>query len=185
MVWQVWDQKWSHLVVRGGLAVVFGVVAMAYPQSTASALALLWGVWALADGVVTLVLAFRGPRSPARPALAVMGVVAIAAGALAVSDPGLTAVALTWILGIWLIVRGLLEAAAAMLDRRAESRWGVLLSGAVDIVLGLLFVLNPGDSVVGLAVVLGIVAVVWGVVLVVAGFVVRSRQGSTGVAVHG
>ncbi|MFC7361506.1 HdeD family acid-resistance protein [Nocardioides astragali] len=176
---------WSHLVVRGGLAVVFGVVAMLFPLSTATALALLWGVWALADGALTLVQAFGAPRSPVRPVLGAMGIVALLAGALAVSDPGLTAVTLTRVLGIWLIARGLLEAVVALLDREAESRAGMLLSGAVDVVLGLLFVLNPGRSAVGLAVVLGLVAAVWGVVLVIVGFLVRRRHLNDGAAVHG
>ena len=185
MAWQLWEMKWSHLVLRGALALVFGVVAMVYPLSTATALALLWGIWALVDGAATLLQAFRAPRSPARPVLVVMGLVALVAGAVAVSDPGLTATTLTWILGIWLIARGVLEAVVAVLDRDTPSRAGLLLSGAVDVVLGLLFVLNPGRSVVGLAVVLGIVALVWGVVLVAVGLLVRRRQSEARAPVHG
>lgn len=185
MAWELWDMKWSHLVVRGGAAVAFGVVAMLFPLSTASALALLWGIWALVDGALTLVQAFRAERSPARPALGAMGVVGLLAGALAVSDPGLAAVTLTWVLGIWLIARALLEAVVALVDREVESRAGWLLNGAVDVLLGLLFVLNPGRSAVGLAVVLGLVATVWGVVLISMGLLVRRRQDTPAVAAHG
>jgi uncharacterized membrane protein HdeD (DUF308 family) len=185
MVWQLLDQRWPHLVLRGALAVVFGVVAMLFPLSTAAALALLWGIWALADGATTLVQAIRGPRSPARPALAVMGVVALVAGGIAVSDPGLTAVTLTWVLGLWLMARALLEVVVALMERQVESRAGLLLSSAVDIVLGLLFVLNPGRSAVGLAVVLGLVAAVWGTVLIVAGVVVRGQHGTSEASTHG
>jgi len=184
VAWKIWDLGWSHLVLRGALAVVFGVVAMVFPLSTATALAFLWGIWALADGVATLVQAFRAPRSPVRPALAVMGVVALVAGAVAVSDPGLTAVTLTWIVGIWLIARGVLEAVVAAVQPGEQSRAGLLLSGAVDVVLGLLFVLNPGRSAVSLAVVLGLVAVVWGAVLIGAGLAVRSRERAAA-TVHG
>jgi uncharacterized membrane protein HdeD (DUF308 family) len=185
MAWRIWDLAWSHLVMRGALAIVFGLVAMLYPLSTATALALLWGIWALADGVATLVQAFRAPRSPVRPALVVMGLVALVAGAVAVSDPGLTAVTLTWIVGLWLIARGVLEGVVAALQPGDESRAGLLLSGAVDVLLGLLFVLNPGRSAVGLAVVLGLVALVWGVVLVAAGLMVRNRERTTASVAHG
>jgi len=185
MAWRIWEMSWSHLVLRGALAVVFGLVAMLFPLSTATALALLWGIWALADGVATLVQAFRAPRSPVRPVLVVMGLVALVAGAVAVSDPGLTAVTLTWVVGLWLIARGVLEAVVAVLQPGNESRAGLLLSGAVDVLLGLLFVLNPGRSAVGLAVVLGLVALVWGVVLVAVGLVVRNRQRAPGVTAHG
>lgn len=179
MAWKIWDLTWSHLVLRGVLALVFGVVAMLYPLSTATALALLWGIWALVDGAATLAQAARAPRSPARPVLVVMGLLALVAGGVAVANPGLTATTLTWILGIWLIARGVLEAVVAVVGRDTPSRAGLLLSGAVDIVLGLLFVLNPGRSVVGLAVVLGVVALVWGIVLVVAGLMVRNREETT------
>ncbi|WP_374458028.1 HdeD family acid-resistance protein [Nocardioides sp.] len=176
MARRIWDLGWTHLVLRGVLAVLFGLVAMLFPLSTATALVLLWGVWALADGVVTLVQAFRSPRSPVRPALAVMGLVAIVAGTIAVTDPGLTAVTLTWVIGVWLIARGLLEGVVAVLQPGDQSRIGLFASGAVDVVLGLLFVANPGRSAVGLAWLLGLVALVWGAVLLAVGLVVRRRE---------
>jgi uncharacterized membrane protein HdeD (DUF308 family) len=174
-----WDEKWQHLLVRGAVAVVFGLVAMLYPLSTVIALALLWGVWALVDGMVTLAVAGRPGTTVGaggRVALALLGVLALVAGALAVFRPGLTAVALTWILGLWLIARGVLDAVVAVADRDRESRIALLLSGAVDILLGLLFALNPGRAAIGLALVLGITALVWGLVLVVGALLVRRRQ---------
>lgn len=185
MARRIWDLRWSHLVLRGALAVAFGVVAMLFPLSTATALVLLWGVWALVDGGVTLVQALRAPRSPVRPALAVMGVVGVVAGVIAVTDPGLTAVTLTWVVGVWLIARGLLEAVVAVLQPGDESRIGLFLSAAVDILLGVLFAANPGRSAVGLAVLLGLVAVVWGVVLVGIGLAVRRRQRADDLVSHG
>jgi uncharacterized membrane protein HdeD (DUF308 family) len=154
---------------------------------TAVVLALLWGLWALVDGLVSLVEASRPARPAARLMLALMGLVALAAGLLAVSSPGLTAVTLTWILGIWLLCRGVLDATVAILDRGAESRIGLFLSGAVDVLLGLLFCLNPGRSVLTLAVTLGLAATVWGGVLLIAGFATRHREaaGSTAVRQRG
>ncbi|MEU0091953.1 DUF308 domain-containing protein [Kribbella sp. NPDC006257] len=49
--------------------------------------------------------------------LVVIGVIAVVAAFLAIASPGLTAVTLTWILGIWLIVRGVFEVAAAFGNR--------------------------------------------------------------------
>ncbi|UMG91515.1 DUF308 domain-containing protein [Nocardioides sp. TF02-7] len=182
MAWSVLDKEWHHLLVRGGVAVVFGVVAMAYPLSTAVVLALLWGLWALADGVLNLVQASRpGPRA-ARLVLAVMGVLALLVGVVAVASPGVTAVTLTWVLGLWLLARGVLDAVTATLGRGVEARLGLLASGALDVLLGLLFVLNPGRSVVTLAFVLGLTAAVWGLVLVGAAVAVRRHDRDAGAA---
>ena len=96
---------WKYLVLRGAVAIVFGIVAMVWPQSTATALAFLWGVWALADGLGSLLQAFQPADSrSSRWLLVPMGLLALVAGLVAVTSPAMTAVALTWVLGIWLVV---------------------------------------------------------------------------------
>ncbi|HEY7718915.1 MAG TPA: HdeD family acid-resistance protein [Pedococcus sp.] len=166
---------WKWMVARGALAIVFGVMAMAWPIETAIVFALLWGIWAVADGIGSLVQAFS-PESTGRVWLAVMGGLAIVAGLLAIVRPGLAAGALTWILGIWLIVRGLFEVVGAFSSTVAQRRWLLVLSGGLSIVLGFLFTANPGNAAVALAFWLGIVAVAWGAVFVVTGLMVR-REG--------
>lgn len=157
-------RSWQYLALRGVAGVAFGVLAMAAPVETVIALALLWGIWALFDGVGTLIQAFRSHRGPARWTLVLTGVVSLVAAFFAIVRPGLSAEALTWVLGIWLVLRGLLEITLSVVDR-VESRWGMILSGLVDIVLGALFMANPGFGAVSIAVVLGLTALVWGIVL--------------------
>jgi uncharacterized membrane protein HdeD (DUF308 family) len=93
-------------------------------------------------------------------------------------------VTLTWILGIWLIVRGVFEAVAASAASRSASRWLLLLSAALDFLLGILFVTNPGKGAVGIAFLLGITAFAWGIVFLATGFLVR-RSLVDGSPVHG
>lgn len=163
------DAGWVVLVARGVIGVIFGVVAMTWPLSTVVGLAILWGVWALADGVSALVQAAQPGATRVRLAFAAMGVVALVAAVLAIFSPALTAVALTWVLGLWLLVRGSLECVLALVSVAPASRAGMFLSGLIDIGLGVLFVTNPGRSAIGVAVVLGLAALAWGVVLVVLG----------------
>lgn len=174
-MWSWLDTSWKQMLSRGLIALVFGAVAVLYPLSTAMALALVWGIWALADGVTSLGQAVRPAPPTARLLLAAIGVIGLAAGLLAVTSPGLTAVALTWILGIWLVARGVLDATLAIFGAGAASRAGLLFSGAVDLVLGALFVLNPGRAALQLAVVLGVTALVWGAGLVLAAVLTRRR----------
>lgn len=97
---------WGALVVRGVLAVIFGIIAVASPVATAIALALLWGIWALVDGITMITHVFT-PSSPTgnRVLWGLMGLLALVAAFVAITRPGLTAVTLTWVLGIWLLVR--------------------------------------------------------------------------------
>ncbi len=165
---------WKVLVARGAAAVVFGILAMVWPLETATALALLWGLWALADGIGSLAQAFwPGAGSGARWLLVAMGAIALIAGIFAVTSPAVTAVALTWILGVWLIARGIFELAAAAMSTTTVPRGLLALAGLVDLVLGVLFAANPGKGAVGIAFVLGLVAFLWGVVFLLIGLWLR------------
>jgi uncharacterized membrane protein HdeD (DUF308 family) len=174
------SSSWKMLVTRGVLAILFGVVAIFWPIATAVALALLWGIWALVDGISSLSQAFTAEGKDGRAWLIVMGVIAILAGLFAITSPGITAVVLTWMLGIWLIVRAGFEVFGAFSTSRQAPRWLLLVSAALSLVIGVLFVANPGGAVVTLAAVLGALAVVWGVVFVATGIAVHRELPSTG-----
>jgi uncharacterized membrane protein HdeD (DUF308 family) len=169
--------SWKMLMVRGGLAIVLGILAMVWPIETAIALAILFGVWALVDGLGSFAQAFeKGTPTSARVLLGVMGVVGLIVAFFAIFSPAVAAVTLTWILGIWLIVRGAFEVFAAFSATRDAPRWLLLVTAAVDVVLGVLFVANPGSSAVAIAWVLGLVAIVWGIAFLATGFIVRRDE---------
>lgn len=166
--------SWKLLLIRGTIGVLFGIAAMVWPLSTAIALALLWGFWALLDSAGSFAQAFeRGTPAAARLMLVVMAVVALVAAFFAIFSPAVTAVALTWILGIWLVLRGVFEAFAALTATTLAPRGLLLASAALDVLLGILFAANPGRGAVTIAFVLGLVAFVWGVIFLATGFIVR------------
>jgi uncharacterized membrane protein HdeD (DUF308 family) len=164
---------WKLLLVRGVIAILFGIVAIAWPTTTAIALALLWGFWALFDGIGSLVQAFQPESRGSRVWLVVMGLIALVAAFFAIFSPAVTAVALTWILGIWLIVRGVFEAIGAFSSSSQLPRWLLLVGAALSLILGLLFVFNPGRAVVAIAVWLGVAAIIWGGVFVAMAIAIR------------
>jgi uncharacterized membrane protein HdeD (DUF308 family) len=164
---------WKMLLVRGVIAIVFGIVAIVWPISTAIALALLWGFWALFDGIGSLVQAFQPESRGSRVWLVIMGLVALVAAFFAIFSPAVTAVALTWILGIWLIVRGVFEAIGAFSSSSLLPRWLLLVGAALSLLLGVLFVSNPGRAVVAIAVWLGVTALIWGGVFVAMAIAIR------------
>lgn len=164
---------WKMLLVRGVLGIVFGILAIAWPISTAIALALLWGIWALADGIGSIAQAFQPKSRGSRLWLLALGVIAVIAGFFAIVHPGMTVATLTWILGIWLIIRGIFELAGAFSSGLPMPRWLLVLNGLLSLLIGILFAANPGAGAVGIAVVLGITALVWGVVLIAVAMSVR------------
>jgi uncharacterized membrane protein HdeD (DUF308 family) len=165
--------SWKMLVVRGVVGIVFGILAIAWPIETAIALMVLWGFWALMEGISSLMQAFRSKTQESRLGLAVMGVIAVIAAFFLIFSPDVAATTLTWIFGIWLIIRGLFEVFAAFSSYRLTSRWLLLLGAALSILLGVFFVVNPGRGAVGIAVWLGLIALCWGVVYVAMGLILR------------
>jgi uncharacterized membrane protein HdeD (DUF308 family) len=156
------------------------VVAMAWPSLTVGVLVVLWGVWALLDGLAALAQAFGDTRSAPRWALLLTGVVSLVVAFLAIVSPAMAAEAITWVLGAWLLARGVLEAVIALADRIGSARWVLLLNALVDVLLGTLFVTNPGGAVLGVAFVLGLVALVWGIAWIALGVWTRASARDRG-----
>lgn len=166
--------SWKLLIVRGLLGIVFGVIAIVWPDITLLSLVILWAVWAVFDGVGSLVQASEpGTDGGRRALLVIMGVIALLAGLFAIFRPFTAAVALAWVIGIWLIVRGLFELFGAFSSRRTVPRWLLLLGGVLSLALGILCVLHPETATFVFVFWLGIVAVAWGLVFLVTGFVLR------------
>lgn len=170
---------WQVLVVQGVVAVLFGILAMARPVSTGLSLVVLWGVFALVDGVMALVGAFSASGGLPRGVLLVIGVLSLLAGLVALFNPVYAAVTLTWVLGVWLVVRGLLEGYAALTVTEGAPRWLRVLGAVFLLVAGVLFMANPGRAALGIAVWLGLFALLAGITLVVAGLAVRAFPGSS------
>jgi uncharacterized membrane protein HdeD (DUF308 family) len=166
---------WKVLVVRGVMGLLFGIVALVWPGETVVAFVVLCGIWALVDGIGSLVEGFTTRPGGPRWLHLLMGLASLIVAFFAIFSPSMTASALTWLVGIWLIVRGVFELAAAALGSGLSGRGFLVASGLVDLVLGVLFAANPGRAAVGVAWLLGLVAMVWGVVFLVIGLVVRKQ----------
>src|SRR3984893_11246177 len=99
--------NWWSLVIRGLLAFAVGVIAIGWPGITLAALVLLFGAYALLDGVVSIIGAWRAARAHDRWAgLAVEGIAGIAAAATTVSWPAITAFVLVGIISACALITG-------------------------------------------------------------------------------
>lgn len=163
----------TTLIVFGALATIFGLVAAFFPVATALTLVLLWGIYALIDGIVAALLAFSAEGQKSRGLLIFTAAVGIAAGLFAVLQPLKSAVALAWVIGLWLVVRGVMELIGAFTNTDAQSRWLLALGGVLWLVAGVLVISFPGMAALAISLWLGVLAIVWGIALLVAGFHAR------------
>lgn len=165
----VFAKNRTWLFVRGIAAIVFGILAFIWPGPTLLALVLLFGAYALVDGVASLVLVLRRRRPKDTPvwAMVLVGIAGIGAGVVTFLWPGITAVALLAVVAAWAIVRGIFEIIAAVrLRKEIEGEWLLGLAGALSIVFGVLLLLQPGAGLLALVWLVGIYALIAGVVYI-------------------
>jgi len=159
------------LGIRGLLAVVFGVLVLAWPGITILALALAFAAYAVVDGIGMLASGVQ-TRGGRRWSYLLAGVVGLIAGVATVLWPGVTVLVLVLWAGAWAVVTGVLEIAAAVRDEGSR-RWLVALAGVLSIVAGLIIFTWPGIGILVATTVLGIYAVAAGVSYLWAAWQVR------------
>ncbi|MBD5785749.1 HdeD family acid-resistance protein [Cellulosimicrobium terreum] len=170
-------QVWYWPVIRGVVAIIFGIVAIAWPDVTAAALIWVIGIFAVVDGILEIVEGVRRRGSGGGTALLVtMGVLSLAVGIVLLVWPGKTAVVLVWIIGFWLVVYGLFQAVSSLDLRKVPGSgwgWGVF-AGLLALVFGLLVLFNVDAGLVSIVWIIAVFTIVWGVMLIVFGFQIRS-----------
>ncbi|MFI5909118.1 HdeD family acid-resistance protein [Dactylosporangium sp. NPDC051541] len=177
------------LGIRGVLAVVFGILAVIWPDVTVIALALLFGIFAIVTGIEQLVHAIRpspGPSNPVtgfadgtgpRIARGVAGFAGLVVGVMAVVWPGVTAVVLAILVGVWAVVTGLSD---LWLATRQHGGWSLALIGALAIVAGLFIMIRPAAGALAIAWAIGVYAIVSGVLLLIAAYQLTHQRTGRG-----
>jgi uncharacterized membrane protein HdeD (DUF308 family) len=168
--------QWGWIVFRGLAAIVFGVLAFAWPEPTLAALVLLWGIYALMDGVLALIAAFQ-MRVDDRPVwpLAIVGLLGIAAGTLTFVWPGITALMLLMFIAAWSIVMGIFQIVTAIQIRKLiDKEWLLGLSGVLSVTFGVLMFIYPQAGALAAIWVIGAYAIVFGLLLIALGLRLRS-----------
>lgn len=169
-------KNWWLLLLRGIAAIIFGVLAFAWPGITLVTLVLLYGAYALVDGVFAIIAAMRGGTPAPRWWLVVVGLLGIAAGILTLVMPGLTAILLLYFIAFWAIATGVMQIFGAIkLRQEIDNEWLLILSGAVSVLFGIGVLISPGAGALALVWVIGAYAVIEGVLLVALSFRLKNH----------
>ncbi|HTE85992.1 MAG TPA: HdeD family acid-resistance protein, partial [Dehalococcoidia bacterium] len=138
-------RNWWAVLIRGIAAVVFGILAIAWPAHTLVALIILFGAYALVDGVFSIIAAIRAAEHHSHWfALLAEGVLGIIVGLIAFIHPGIAAVAFVYFIAAWAIITGVLELFAAVrLRRELGGEILLILGGIASVVFGILLAVFP------------------------------------------
>jgi len=157
---------WRMIVFRAVVAIAFGVITLIWPNVTLWALVVVFGAYALVDGVIVLVGAFSSHviSGGTRAWLVIVGLLGIAAGIVTFVWPDITALALLFVIAFWAIFTGLAEIAAAIEFRKViEHEWLLGLAGVLSVAFGILLVITPGDGALVITWLIGWYALFFGV----------------------
>lgn len=171
-------QNWWLYAVRGVLAVIFGLLALIWPGQTLLALVLLFGAYALVDGIFSVVAGIAFRRYFERWwAVLLEGIVGIIVGLLAFFWPNITALVLLYLIAAWALITGIFEIVAAIQFRRViTGEWTMILSGLLSIIFGILLFVFPASGAVSVIWVIGIYAIVFGISEIMFAFRLRGLQ---------
>jgi uncharacterized membrane protein HdeD (DUF308 family) len=160
-------KNWWLILLRGICAILFGVLTFIWPGVTLVTLVLLYGAFALADGIFAL--------ATSRWWLAIVGLLGIAAGVVTFLWPGMTAVVLKLFIAGWAIAIGIMQIIGAIqLRKEIDNEWLLVAGGVLSVIFGLILLLQPAVGVLALLFTIGAYAILYGILLV--SFSLRLRR---------
>lgn len=131
--------QWWIPLVRGSVAILFGVVVLAYPFHAIGVFVVLFGAFAFADGVLNIVTALRFAHRDSGSwwMILVQGIFGVAIGVATFLLPGLTAATLGTLVAFWAVVTGVLEIVAGFkLRRNVPGEVFLIASGVLSVLVG-------------------------------------------------
>ncbi|MFD1536657.1 HdeD family acid-resistance protein [Nonomuraea guangzhouensis] len=164
---------WWLVLIRGILAVIFGILALIWPAITLYVLVIFFGAYAIVSGIFSLFAGFRHDVK-SRAWLIISGIIGILAGIVAFVWPGITSLALLFVIAFWAIFGGVSEIIAGIQMRKViEDEWMLIIGGILSVIFGVLLLIWPGAGALTLVWLVGIFAILYGITMIVLSFRVK------------
>jgi uncharacterized membrane protein HdeD (DUF308 family) len=165
----------TSLILIGILAVIVGIIAIAWPGVTILALVIVFAVYAFMDGGLQAARAFSSRAAGLVFGHLLLGLVDLAAGVIALAWPAPTAFVLVIVVAAWALVGGFAEIAAGFGGgETAGTRAMFVIAGLVSVAFGVVLFARPGIGAVTLALLFGLYSMIYGFSQITAG--VQARQ---------
>ena len=170
-------RHWWAIMLRGVIAVLFGVIALAAPGAVLLSLTFLFGIYLMVDGIIGLVGSIRAVAAHGHwGALLAEAVLNMLMGLVALFMPAAAVLAFVLLMAAWALISGGLMLAAAMRLHTSHGRWWLGLGGVVSLIWGVLLVIAPLEGAVVLAWWLGLYAIIFGIGLLGCGWRLHGRH---------
>jgi uncharacterized membrane protein HdeD (DUF308 family) len=164
---------------RGIAAIVFGIIALVWPNLTLTVLVYLFGIFAVISGITAVAAALRGRAVPGWGLLLFEGILGILAGVVALVWPGITALAFLYLLAAWAIITGIAEFLAPLAFPMSVGRAALMvLAGVLSVVFGVLIAAQPSSGLLAVVWLIGVYAILFGVMYIVVYFESRAVASS-------
>jgi len=174
------EKHWWQVAVRGLIALIFGILVLAWPGVAIEILAIIFGAFVFVDGIFTLVAAVNYKAGAGRRTwLFIRGIAGIIVGLITFFWPAITALALVILIAAWALVTGVMELIYAFrANQDSAIRWMFAISGILSLILGALMLAQPLLGALVIVWIIGAYAVLAGILLIILGFRLRSVKAS-------
>jgi len=173
---------WS-LVVRGIVAIVFGLLLVLWPGITLETLVLVFAFFALLDGIIIIIMAMiEGRKNHAWINRVPLGIVGIVLGALIMLWPGISLIILIYLVAAWALIAGFGEFTYALAIKGLSSgaKWMMAIAGVLTIIIGILIFIYPISTAAILIWILGLYLMIYGIFVMITGFWLRGLNKKIG-----
>ncbi len=169
-------RHWWALVLRGILAVIFGILVIAWPGIALTSLVLVVGAYFFVDGVFAVAGSLTHREHYQHWWLTLIeGIIGIIAGIVTFVYPGLTAFTLLYVIGFWAILTGIFEIAAAIRLREViHYEWILMLTGILSLLFGLFVLFFPGAGALAILGIIAGYAILFGLMMIILGIRLRT-----------
>ena len=169
------SRNWWAVVLRGIAGILLGIITFVAPAISLTALVLVFGAYAFADGILAIATSLRSRGEDRWWVLFIEGLIGVTAGLMTLIWPAITALTLLFIIAAWALITGIFEIVAAVRLRKVmRGEWMLALSGVLSVVFGVLLWIFPGAGALAVILWIGAYALVFGALFVALGFKLRS-----------
>jgi uncharacterized membrane protein HdeD (DUF308 family) len=171
---QITQAYWWLLILRGVIAILFGIMALISAGFTLLFLVYLFGAYVLLDGIMAIIASLQERRaSSSWWVVFLIGIVGVIVGVLTFIHPGNVALVIFYLVAAWLIIAGFFGVISAFV-RASGTEWLSVIGGILSIIIGVIFFLHPTSSILSIVWLLGVFALVYGIIQIIRAIQLRS-----------
>jgi uncharacterized membrane protein HdeD (DUF308 family) len=174
------ERKWTSYLLRGIVALAFGIVLWAWPGVTVGWIIVLFGIWAIVSGIIVALVALL-TREPGWGWRLFGGLCYLVLGIIVVSNPHWTALTVLYLIAIYAIINGVVEIVSGL-------KWGYgtgtkvlfVILGLISFIFGIWAFADPKGGATAILWLIALYATLSGIFTIILSFFVRSMQKNDG-----